>query len=347
MTDADGAIARVRRRLIDPGRRAPLRPIGLGTREEPLPPEVDPLPLDSLRAIEDLDREEMVVTALSGTPVDEIARAASEAGLILCPLIPIGTPGSLGGLFASGEESPAAPVEGHLRDAVLGIEGFTGAGAPLRSGGRVVKNVTGYDLTRFLSGSRGTLAVITRLHWRLRRAPEVWLDVAARVETRALGRQLRALRTIPDPTAVRVDRTGRDAEIHVLLEGGRATTRARADQVAKTLGGPIEVTELDATALVTWLDLGEGARTCLSTREWIAHLEGENSEESAHLANGPTRELRVRAFPFVGPGRTSGPVASDRSAPGHLAEQIRQAWDPKGVLWNGVPPSTDDTGGRR
>jgi glycolate oxidase FAD binding subunit len=73
---------------------------------------------------------------------------------------------TLGGMVAAAADSPLRHAYGSARDQLLGMEFVTGAGLAAKSGGRVVKNVTGYDLHQLLAGSLGTLAVITRLNFR-------------------------------------------------------------------------------------------------------------------------------------------------------------------------------------
>jgi FAD/FMN-containing dehydrogenase len=307
----------------------PLVPRGLGTRTPPLPEEVEQLRLDRLAGIEELDREDMILTALAGTAVEVAARAAAEAGLLLCPLIPIGTGGTLGGLHASGKESPAAPTEGRVRDAVLGVEGVTGSGAPLRSGGRVVKNVTGYDLTRFLSGSRGMLAVITRMHWRLRRLPERWIEVTARRAALECEALLSDVRNAPEPTAVRLDLEEGVVTVRVLVEGTEGAAEDRARRIAAAIDGEGSSTPIEPEALISWLDLGPGSERIETTRQWAREL--------ARL--GADRAERASVFPFIGVGRVRGrPEPAPLSRPSsEFLEPIARVWDPAGRLWDGGP----------
>jgi glycolate oxidase FAD binding subunit len=88
----------------------------------------------------------------------------SRQFLPLAPALP--ERATIGGIVAAGCDSPLRPGYGTARDFLLGIEFVTGAGVASKSGGRVVKNVTGYDLHKLLVGSLGTLAVITRLNFR-------------------------------------------------------------------------------------------------------------------------------------------------------------------------------------
>jgi glycolate oxidase FAD binding subunit len=73
---------------------------------------------------------------------------------------------TLGGMIAAGADSPLRHAHGSARDQILGLEFVSGAGVAAKSGGRVVKNVSGYDMHQLLVGSLGTLAVITRLNFR-------------------------------------------------------------------------------------------------------------------------------------------------------------------------------------
>jgi glycolate oxidase FAD binding subunit len=87
---------------------------------------------------------------------------------------------TLGGMIAANADSPLRHGCGSARDLLLGMEFVTGAGVEAKSGGRVVKNVTGYDLHQLLAGSLGTLAVITRLNFRtLPLPPEERMFVAS------------------------------------------------------------------------------------------------------------------------------------------------------------------------
>ena len=87
---------------------------------------------------------------------------------------------TLGGMIAASADSPLRHAYGSARDQLLGMEFVTGAGVAAKSGGRVVKNVTGYDIHQLLAGSLGTLAVITRLNFRtLPLPPQERMFVAA------------------------------------------------------------------------------------------------------------------------------------------------------------------------
>jgi len=125
------------------------------------------------RSVESLDPEEMVATTDSATAVEALEAAAREHRLMISGVLP-GECGTVGGLFSDPREGPADPCIGRFPDDVLGIEGIRGDGSAILSGGKVVKNVTGYDLVRLLGGAMGALGYVTRLHLRLEAAPTRW-----------------------------------------------------------------------------------------------------------------------------------------------------------------------------
>jgi glycolate oxidase FAD binding subunit len=123
-----------------------------------------------LAGIEALEPAERVCRAAAGTPLAELRRAAASHAAE----IPIDGPGdaTLGGALAAASTGPRSHVFGRARDAVLGLDVVLGSGEVTRCGGRVVKNVTGYDLAKLYTGSLGSLGVITAAWLRLRPAPE-------------------------------------------------------------------------------------------------------------------------------------------------------------------------------
>src|SRR5205823_7546559 len=118
-------------------------------------------------------------------------------------LDPLGAPdGSLGATVASASAGPLAHAFGTPRDNVLGLTFIDGTGAVVRAGGRVVKNVAGFDLVRLLTGSWGTLGVITELTLRLRARPEHQESLVLGIDDKSAeladcARRLRALPFTP------------------------------------------------------------------------------------------------------------------------------------------------------
>jgi glycolate oxidase FAD binding subunit len=122
---------------------------------------------------------DLTLTALAGTTLAEIDRATSQNGQWLTLDPPAGPAATIGATIATASYGPLASAFGRPRDLVLGAEFVTGEGAVVRGGGRVVKNVAGFDLARLITGSWGTLGVITEVTVRLRARPrEVTLAFA-------------------------------------------------------------------------------------------------------------------------------------------------------------------------
>lgn len=104
---------------------------------------------------------ELVITARCGTPLQEVEDALAQHGQCLAfepPLYGVG--GTVGGMVAAGLSGPARASRGAVRDHVLGATLLNAKGQVLRFGGQVIKNVAGYDVSRLLCGSLGTLGVI-------------------------------------------------------------------------------------------------------------------------------------------------------------------------------------------
>ena len=130
------------------------------------------LSLEAFSGVDELDASEGVCHARAGTPLAELRAQVHEAGWEL-PLDDAGRGGTLGGALATAALAPRALGFGRPRDVVLGCEVVLADGTRTRCGGRVVKNVTGYDMARLYTGSLGAIGVITGAWLRLRPRPEV------------------------------------------------------------------------------------------------------------------------------------------------------------------------------
>jgi glycolate oxidase FAD binding subunit len=124
--------------------------------------------------------KELIISARAGTPLPEIEAALAECGqhMIAEPpdlgalLHATDRPQTIGGIVATNLSGPRRVAWGAMRDHVLGVRFITGWGEIVHSGGRVLKNVTGLDLCKLLSGSHGTLGVITEVTLKVLPAPE-------------------------------------------------------------------------------------------------------------------------------------------------------------------------------
>ncbi len=142
-----------------------LRLRGGGTKDfwgAPLQGEV--LDTRVYKGIISYEPSELVVTARCGTPLAELEAVLAEKGQCLAFEPPHFGPGAtVGGMVAAGLSGPARASVGAVRDFVLGLRMVNGKGEDLTFGGQVMKNVAGYDVSRLLAGSWGTLGIVTEV----------------------------------------------------------------------------------------------------------------------------------------------------------------------------------------
>lgn len=176
--------------------RAPLSILGGGTRLWPGEGAADPIVTGGLSGVMLYEPEALTLTVRAGTSVASV-KAILEAEGQMLGFEPPAQPGStIGGMAAANAAGPRRVQLGAARDALLGVRMVDGEGNIIRNGGRVMKNVTGYDLVKLMAGSRGRLGVLTELTFRTAPIPPVGvtlglpdLDAVASVAalTTALG----------------------------------------------------------------------------------------------------------------------------------------------------------------
>lgn len=193
---------------------------------------------------------DLTISVGAATTLAELDAVTAAQGQ-WCPLLPWGDDrGTVGATLATATTGPFAAALGRPRDLVLGLECVDGMGRVVRAGGRVVKNVAGFDLTRLMVGSWGTLGVITEVHLRLRARPAedvtLLVDAPSWDALRAFARSAAgALAAIP--LGERVARAlGYDSASSSLVRlGGNAGQVAAARAELTRLGG---CRELDPSA---------------------------------------------------------------------------------------------------
>jgi len=135
------------------------------------------LSLEKFNRILEIDRDNMVAVVEPGAITGDIQKAALEQGLMYPPDPASLETCSIGGNVAEGAGGPRAIKYGTTKDYILGLEFVLPDGSLMQTGGKIVKNATGYNLAGILIGSEGTLAVITKIYLKLIPAPKVTLDV--------------------------------------------------------------------------------------------------------------------------------------------------------------------------
>lgn len=238
----------------------------------------DTLDVSGLAGVVDYDPAELVLTARPGTGLAEIEALLAQRGQHLAFEPPafaalLGSRGTatLGGTLAANASGPRRIAAGAARDHFLGVRAVSGRGEVFVAGGRVVKNVTGYDVPKLLAGSFGTLAVMTEVSVKVLPAPETiatvlvhGLDSAAAIQTmtRLTGSAVdcSALAHLPAPSAARsaVARAAGTSITALRLEGIAASVAARRDALRAQLTGEVSVLD-DADSRRLWAEIREVA----------------------------------------------------------------------------------------
>lgn len=151
--------------------RTPLYPIGGGTSLDfGLTPTRagTAVSLGQLHRVVDYPARDMVISVQTGITLAELASHLAAEGQRLPIDIPDPHAATLGGAIATNTSGPRRYGQGTLRDYVIGIEAVDGRGIAFHGGGRVVKNVAGYDFCKLLTGSLGTLGIITQVHLKVK-----------------------------------------------------------------------------------------------------------------------------------------------------------------------------------
>jgi glycolate oxidase FAD binding subunit len=183
---------------------------------------------------------DLVAKAEAGLPMDRLGEKLAERGQRLALDVPL--PGStVGGTVATGAAGPLRSLYGTPRNLVIGLTVVRADGQVARSGGKVVKNVAGYDLGRLFSGSFGTLGLIVEATFRLHPVPAASAYVTCAVEgpEDAHDAIQSVLHSLVAPSAVEYISPG---TVAVLLEGVPDGVAARARQTAELLGEKAEIT---------------------------------------------------------------------------------------------------------
>ncbi|WP_077047408.1 glycolate oxidase subunit GlcE [Pseudomonas sp. KK4] len=229
----------------------------------------------SHRGIVSYDPTELVITVRCGTPLAELKQVLDAARQMLpCEPPAFGDGATVGGMIASGLSGPRRPWSGSVRDFVLGTRVITGLGKHLRFGGEVMKNVAGYDLSRLMAGSYGTLGLITEVSLKVLPKPRQALSVSLEMSSERALQNLAQWGQQPLP----ISAACHDGErLHLRLEGGEGSVKAAHDR----LGGE----PLDSAY---WDDLNEHRLTFFDEDQPLWRLSLPNNTARLSL---PGRQL--------------------------------------------------------
>jgi glycolate oxidase FAD binding subunit len=313
--------------------------------------------------------EDMTVVAQAGLTIGDLNATLATAGqrLPVDPRDPGAT--TLGSLIAAAHAGPLRLSEGTVRDLLIGIQFVGHGGRIVRAGGRVVKNVAGYDLMKVLTGSFGTLGIVTEATFKVRPIPENYTLAVATFD--AVDAAFEAASTLHDKVPLihlEVTSPGISAAIgtsdrFVVLAGFagiRSELEYQSDRIASVLGPSVEMFDgaraLEPYGQLRDLDFPDGiaARMAVLPDELARCAREASAEFVAHVGSGiaelwmpaaePRGAARARAVAHSARGHlriVSAPASIrsqleffDHPNPGalKLMQRLKSTFDPAGVF---------------
>jgi len=324
--------------------RTPLAIHGSGSKRF-LTGDIDGAPLDVTGhcGIVSYEPTELVLTARAGTPLREIEAALAEKNQMLGFEPPHhGPKATLGGTIACNLSGPRRPYSGAARDFVLGTRIINGKGEVLKFGGQVMKNVAGYDVSRLMAGSYGTLGVLLEVSLKVlpKPAQEITLtfqmgaDEAIRSMNTWAGQPLplSAACFLGDTLYIRLSGTDKGVRAAHIKLGGEQDTRGAAfwqelrEHQLLFFAGEVPLWRLSVPSAAPFLDLpGKWLLDWGGAQRWLRTNANAIEVQSAAEASGGHAMLLRNA------GR-SKPVRPSTMVASHLARELRHAFDPSAIF---------------
>lgn len=271
----------------------------------------DDLVLDGLDGILEHEAGDLTCTVEAGIRLSALNEALARHGQRLS-LDPPGDP-TVGALLARNLSGPLRHRYGAPRDLVLGVTLVLADGTVANAGGKVVKNVAGYDLARLVCGSEGRLALVARASFRLHPLPQAARTLTLETGDGAAAAVSLLFRSQLRPSALDLLHPGRVA---ALFEGSARAVEAQHDAARRLVGGEEADTEV-------WV---ESRSRQASSRGRVRFTPGALAETLASLDEAVVR-------PAAGVAYVPHPVAVDtQEGLARLQEAVRRAFDPRGVL---------------
>ncbi|UMA64545.1 FAD-binding protein [Roseivivax marinus] len=352
------------------GARGPFAVRGGGTRGMVQGPG-DVLETGGLTGISLYEPGALTLVVRAGTPLAEVETALAAEGQRLAfepmdhrGLMESGGTPTIGGVVAANVSGPRRIQAGACRDALLGVRFVDGAGQVVRNGGRVMKNVTGYDLVKLLAGSRGALGVLTEVSLKVLPVPETQatlvlrgLDAGEAVAAMSTGLgspfEVTGAAHLPaaDETCLRIEgfadsvayRLGRLAE---LFPGREAQRETDPEAVAARWAGVRDVAPFHGRDGDVWRvsvrpsaapDLAQrlGAEAALmfdwgGGLIWALTPPGHDRPARGHDRHGGARHAGPRAAPET--HAALGTLHPEPAAVARLTDGLRRRFDPNGLF---------------
>ena len=286
---------------------------------------------------------DQVVRVQSGMMLQDLQEQLAGSNQLLGIDPPEGRAGAtIGGIVAANSSGPRRYRYGTVRDLIIGITVVLSDGTVAKAGGKVVKNVAGYDLSKLFTGSLGTLGIIADANFRLHPLPEAAQTVAVEFDsTLAAGRAAQTiLHSQLVPSAVELH-WGEDAKLlTVLIEGVAPSVEAQAEMASYLLQGFGEVRTLSDKEIDNLGPLsppGIGDEVSIKISAPPADLSGVLDST---LGATERRELNPRITGHAGIGVTFvGLSGGDEEAHVAVIEELREIWVRRGgsVIVRGAP----------
>lgn len=277
-------------------------------------------PADFILTTRRLDRvpaihpQDLAATAEAGVGLDRLRQLLADRGAWLA-LDPPGLAGrTLGSVIATGTAGPLRHAFGPVKDHLLGVTFVTGDGRLVQSGGRVMKNVAGYDLTRLQAGSFGAFGVIVLVHLRLRalpRADHTLVLRGARESVASAADDIRSAGAGPAALELLSPAVGRSDQwtLAVRCVGSGPAVESDEAAIGGATGGRLELLRADE-AQALWMRAGEG----FATRTITFRIGGlpEGADELLDLVQHQVGDEWISATPGTGAIRWGGDATPDR-----------------------------------
>lgn len=291
------------------------------------PPERADLVLDlgRMTRVQDHAAGDLIVDVQAGTPLTAVQEAVAAARQQLALDDPLGG-ATVGGALAANLSGPRRVRFGSARDLLIGVTLVRADGVVAKAGGRVVKNVAGYDLGKLVIGSLGTLGVITEAVFRLHPLP-----AARRLVTAPFDRPEEAQRLVQAaihaqvaPTAVEVDRPAEGpGTVSVLIEGTEAGVQERAATTRHLLGAEAEEDDPpEGWGAFPWAAAGGGRGTALKATFALSGLARVLATARAAAADAGLA-LHLRGSAGAGVLYGAVPAGAEPAAVGSLVGRLR------------------------
>jgi glycolate oxidase FAD binding subunit len=338
-----------------------VRPVGGGTK--PWGPRGDEAPLETggLNRILEHNVGDFTAVLEAGTPFAEARAAFAEHGQALSWDPPIGEDSTVGGIMASNDSGPLRHRYGGVRDLVVGVTVVLSDGTVAKAGGKVIKNVAGYDLAKLFTGSFGTLGLIASVAVRLHPDPPVtatahgasddpdrlaaaaialgrrplesdcldvaWADGAGRLLVRYGGNT--ALERARD-TPLELEDVQVTEDDAALWERQRALQRSPDGAVVKVSGRPTDLPNVIRAAAAARATVV--SRACLGL-SWVAFAPGDDLAERVATVR---QALAPRACTVLDGAERVGEQWPDAGGAQVVMERLKARFDPARIFRPGA-----------